>query len=259
MFANSAANTEDRLHEIQWRVNQSGRISIDELTQQLGLSKEIIFEDLQTLAQRGQIVLTHNGAASLTVGMYDLSLALRSQRQSEEKEQIGQYCAGVIEDNDTIFLDSSSTAIAIAPHLKHRANLTVISNCLRTIHQLPNKPNWRILMPGGLYQWETDSLVRLKDIEALMDTKIDKGFFGAHGVSVTQGVTDVSQEEAEVKELIVGLSRQVIVAIDSTKWNQIGRYPFARVDQVSLIVTDFEAPQEALDQVRLSGVEIKQI
>jgi len=254
-----ASNAEDRLHEIHSRVNQSGRISVDELTQQLGLPKETITADLQTLAERRKIVLTYNGAASLTVGMYDLSLALRAQRQSEEKEQIGLFCAGLIENNDTIFLDSSSTAIAIAPYLKNLANLTVISNCLRSIHQLPNKPKWRILMPGGLYQRETDSLVGLKDLEDLTKAQIDKGFFGAHGVSVTQGITDVSEEEARVKQLFVGLSRQVIVAIDSTKWNQIGRYPFAQLEQVSLIVTDLDAPKEVLDPVRAKGVEIQQV
>ena len=256
MVANRTSNDLEPLQEIRRCVNQFGRISVDELSQKLSLSQEVINSGLQTLAERRQIVLTYNGGASLTVGLNDLSLALRTQRQSEEKGQIAEYCTGMIQNGDTVFLDSSSTALAIASHLKDRSQLTVISNCLGVVQQLPRKPDWQIIVPGGAYQWETDSLVGLKGVELIQAMQVERGFFGAHGISLTEGATDVSQEQAQLKRLLSGLCRQVIVAVDATKWNQVGRYPFAKLDQITLIVTDSEAQVESIEQVRARGIEV---
>ena len=250
------SNSEERQQEIHRLVNRFGRISVDELSQQMDIPREIINSDLQSLAERRQIVLTFNGGASLTVGLNDLSLALRAQKQSEVKEQIAGFCAGIIQDGETIFLDSSSTALAIALYLKSRWCLTLISNCLGLVQHLPHKPDWQILMPGGAYQWETDSLIGLKSSELLQALQIDKGFFGAYGIDLTAGLTDISEEQAKFKELLVDQCHQVIVAVDSTKWNQVGRYRFARLNQTSLIVTDSLAPSEAVDQVRVQGIQV---
>ncbi len=259
MFTSGDIKAEERQEEIRRFVNRAGRISVDELSQQLNIPVDIINSDLKALTEKRKIVLTYNGAASLTVGMHDVSVALRTQRQSEEKAQIGEFCTGMIQNDDTIFLDSSTTALAIASHLENRSNLTIISNCLRLIQQLPHKSDWNVLVPAGIYQWETDSLVRLVDIQSYGKLPIKKGFFGAHGISLSEGLTDVSEEESKVKQLLVGLCRQVIVAIDSTKWDRVGRYPFAQLDHVNLIVTDFEAPVDSIEKVRAKGIEVKQV
>jgi DeoR/GlpR family transcriptional regulator of sugar metabolism len=250
------SNVEERQQEIHKLVKQYGRISVDEISQQIGIPREIANSDLQALAERRRIVLTYNGAASLTVGLNDLSLALRTQQQSEEKEQIAMFCVGMIQDGDAIFLDGSSTALSVASHLKNHRRLTLVSNCLGLVQQLPHRPDWQILMPGGAYHWETDSLDGSKSSELLQGLQVDKGFFGAYGINLTAGLTDISAEQAMFKALVVNQCRQMIVMVDSTKWNQVGRYPFARLEQASLIVTDSLAPGEAIEQVRAQGIQV---
>jgi DeoR/GlpR family transcriptional regulator of sugar metabolism len=91
MVNNQELSMDARQQEIHWCVNRAGRISVEELSQQLNIPIELLNSDLKTLAERRKIVLTYNGAASLTVGMDDIYLALRAQRQSEEKGYIGEF------------------------------------------------------------------------------------------------------------------------------------------------------------------------
>jgi DeoR/GlpR family transcriptional regulator of sugar metabolism len=120
----------------------------------------------------------------------------------------------MIEDGETIFMDSSSTSIAIASHLKNRRNITIISNCLRLAQNLQYSPGMNTYVIGGLY-------VR------------------------------------EIKRAVVSMCQKVVVAVDSTKWNQIARYAFAHLNQVNHIVTDTNAPAETIKQVQAMGIEVR--
>jgi len=109
---------EERRHEILRQLSQNGRVSVAELSRHFGVSEVTIRSDLQALAEGNLVVRTHGGAVPATRGLYDLSLAARRQRQVQEKGRIGQAGAALIADGDAIFLDSSSTALAIAARLK---------------------------------------------------------------------------------------------------------------------------------------------
>ena len=104
---------EERRQEILRQVSQNGRASVVELSQQFGVSEVTIRSDLQALADRNLIVRTHGGAVPAARSLYDLSLALRRQRQVREKGRIGQAGADLVTDGDAIFLDSSSTALSV--------------------------------------------------------------------------------------------------------------------------------------------------
>jgi DeoR family transcriptional regulator of aga operon/DeoR family fructose operon transcriptional repressor len=85
------------------------------------------------------------------------------------------------------------------------------------------------------------------------------GFFGAHGLSFPEGLTDVSAGEAEVKRQVVTLCRQVVALIDATKWGRVGPASFARPEDLHIIVTDALAPVELVEQARSLGTRVLQV
>lgn len=218
MSSDSTSNSKPHLQEILRQINHYGKISINDLSQQLGISIEIINSSLLTLAEMGSIFLTHNGAASRVVWLYKLSLYLRSERQDQEKRQFGETCAGMIEDGETVFMDSSSTSIA--SRLKSRRNITIITNCFRLAQNLQHSPWMNTYVTGSLYTRETDSLTGVEGLD-LIKHKFNKGFFGAYRINLTGGLTDVSAAEADLKSAVVGMRQKVVIAVDSTKWNRI--------------------------------------
>jgi len=247
---------EERRQEILRRVNQEERVSVAELSQQFGVSEVTIRSDLQALAERNLVVRTHGGALPSARGLYDLSLALRRQRQVQEKSRIGEAGAALVADGDAIFLDSSSTALAIAQHIRHHRHLTVVTNSLAVAQDMLDAPGVTVVMVGGTLRRDTASMVGTDGLEMLRKFNIQTGFFGAHGISLAEGLTDVSADEAEVKRPLVAMCRQVVAVLDATKWGRVGLASFAHLEQVDCIISDVHAPADLVAHMRELGIKV---
>jgi DeoR/GlpR family transcriptional regulator of sugar metabolism len=246
---------EERRQEILKRVNLDGRVEVNDLSQLFGVSEVTIRSDLQLLSDQSLVLRTHGGAVPLS-RIPELSLSLRRQQQVNQKNRIGAAGAGMVEDGDAIFLDTSSTALALAHHLRERRDITIITNSLAIAQFLLDVPNATVVMPGGTLQRETVSLVGIDGLDFLRKFNIRKGFFGAHGIRQPEGLTDVSATEAEVKRALITQCHEVIAILDSTKWGRIGLASFARLEDIHAIITDTGASPEQVEQVRMRGIRV---
>jgi DeoR/GlpR family transcriptional regulator of sugar metabolism len=248
---------EERRQEILKRVGQQGRVSVTELSQQFGVSEVTVRNDLQALAERSLIVRTHGGAVLANPSPLVPSLAMRRLQQPAEKDRIGFAAATLVRDGDAIILDSSSTTLAIAQRLKNHHDLTLITNSLAIAQEMLDAPGVTLVMPGGTVRRETASLVGPDGVDFLHKYNVQRGFFGAHGLSLAEGLTDVSAPEAELKRPLVALCRQVIAVLDATKWGRVGLASFASLSQVHQVITDAHAPAELVRQVCDLGIDVK--
>lgn len=246
---------EERRGEILRLINQSGRASVTELSGQFGVSEVTIRADLQALADRSLLLRTHGGAIPPARGPYELSLATRRQQQVVEKGRIGAAGAAMIADGDAVFLDSSSTALAIAQTLKSHRYLSIVTNSLIIAQELLDAPGVNVVLLGGTLRRETASLVG-GGMEMLRQLNLQKGFFGAHGISLNEGLTDVSLGEAELKRPLVSMCRQVIATLDGTKWGRVGLASFAALAQIQIVISDTSAPPDLVARVRAAGVDV---
>ncbi len=247
---------EERRQAILTELFEHGRVSVTDLSERLGVSEVTIRTDLQALAEQQLVIRTHGGAIPAGNGRNELALTLRRQRQVEEKSRIGAACAALIPNDSAVVLDSSSTALAIVRHLKEHHRLTIITNSLAVSQEMLDAPGVTVVMPGGTLQPETASLIGTAGIEPLRRFNIQQGFFGAHGLNLPEGLTDVSPEEAEVKRELLGLCRRKIAVVDATKWGRVGLATFARLEEFEAVITTATAPAEAIAQVEALGVEV---
>jgi DeoR/GlpR family transcriptional regulator of sugar metabolism len=79
---------------------------------------------------------------------------------------------------------------------------------------------------------------------------------GARGFTLAEGLTDVHSGEIELKRAIIEKAKEVIAVIDSSKWGQVAFATFCPLERITTIVTDKEAPQEMVEQVRASGITV---
>lgn len=247
---------EERHQEIINLVQQSGRMSVSELSDYFKVSEVTIRLDLQTLAKRGLVVRTHGGAVPAGSGLYEHALTMRRERQVQEKNRIGERGAALVTDDDAIILDSSSTSLAVAQHLKSRRRLTIVTNGLALAQEMMDAPDVRVVVSGGTLHRDTASLVQTGGFEALERFNIQKGFFGATGFSLPEGLTDVSADEAEVKRQLAASCRKIIAVVDATKWGRVGLVSFARPEQIHTIITDARAPAQMIAQAQALGIEV---
>ena len=247
---------EERRQKIIDHINDRQRATVTGLAQQFDVSEVTIRTDLQALADRHLIVRTHGGAVSTGRSIGELSLAVRNQQYALEKDRIGAAAAGMVAHGDAIILDSSSTALAIARHLKHHRDLTILTNSLATAYEMLDAPSVSVVMPGGTVRRDMASLIGVNGLEIFHQFNIQTGFFGAHGLTLREGMTDVSAGEADVKRPLVSMCRQVIAVLDASKWGRIGLASFAELSALDGVVTDRNAPADLVKQVRTLGIQV---
>jgi DeoR/GlpR family transcriptional regulator of sugar metabolism len=239
-------------------LNQAGRVTVADLSQMFAVSEVTIRADLQSLAAQGLIVRTHGGAV-LASSTPELSLTVRREQRVLEKERIGIAAAEWVEDGDSIFLDGSSTALMLARQLTQRRNLSVLTHNLAVAQAFIEAPDVAVIVTGGVLRQDTASMMGLEGLAVLRKYNIKTGFFGAHGLSFPEGLTDVSAGEAAVKQAVVALCRQVIAMIDATKWGRVGLASFARPEDSHRIITDQQAPTDLVEQARAFGAQVIQV
>jgi DeoR family transcriptional regulator, aga operon transcriptional repressor len=247
---------EERRQEILNLVNSHGRVAVADLSTQFGVSEVTIRADLQALAESGLLVRTYGGAISTTYSLQELSLLQRRQQHIPEKQRIGAAGAALVKDGEAVFVDSSSTALVVAQHLKSRRDLTLVTNSLVIAQEMLGLPNVTVVMPGGTLHHDTVSLIGPEGLAFLEQYHIRQGFFGAYGLSVEAGLTDGSAPESEIKRALVKLCYKVVVVADATKWGRTGVTSYAALADVDTVITDAQAPAGLVAQVRAAGVAV---
>ena len=247
---------EERRQEIVKFINSTGRVSVAELAERFSVSEVTVRSDLQALASRNLIIRTHGGAVSSSHGSHELSLSIRSQQQVLEKDRIGLAAAALVSDDNAINLDSTTTALAIARHLRRRRGLTILTNSIAIAYEMLEAPGVTVVMPGGTVHRDVGSLIGATGLEPLQEFNIQKGFFGAYGLSLPEGLTDVSLPEVEIKRKLVGMCHEVIAVLDSTKWGRFGLASFAAPETISRVITDARAPRDLVEQVQAIGIQV---
>jgi DeoR/GlpR family transcriptional regulator of sugar metabolism len=248
---------EERLDQIVALLREQGRVSVGELSERFDVSPVTIRNDLATLAQQSRLVRTHGGAVlKPNPALEPPAFALRRTQQVAEKERIGRAAASLVRDGDAIALDASTTAWQVARHLKDRQELTVVTNGLFVALEFLDSPGVTVVMPGGTLWAGSASLVGDLGGCILDGYHVQRGFFGARGLTVEEGLTDTNQYEVELKQRMMERSKEVIAIIDSSKWEQLTFVPLAPVSHLDCVIADEAAPRAMVAALRRAGVEV---
>ena len=247
---------EERRERIIARLDEEGRVFVAELSEQFGVSSATIRGDLNALAAERLLVRTHGGALVLDQDHLEFSFDYRRYLRAAEKSRIGAAAAAMIEDGEAIILDASTTALAVATQIKDRRELTVMTNGVFIALALLDTPGITVLMPGGFLRGDSVSLIGDQGHEFIKQFNFQKGFFGAKGFTLEEGLTDVNSAEVAIKRDLVAQARRVVAIVDSSKWGRVGFLSFASIDQVDCVISDEGVPQEMVATLGESGVDV---
>lgn len=224
---------EERRDQIVRVVEERGRISTKELSDLMDTSVVTIRNDINELADRGLVVKTHGGAISFSkVSNYEPSSAMKSLDKVKEKTRIAKRAVELILPGDAIILDAGSTTFEIAKLLKHRNDITVVTNDIQIADFLSRNSNVEVVVAGGTKAKDVFTLsgpVTMKFFESL---HVNKLFLGCDGIDLDIGVTNRLLDEAGIKRAMIEASEKVIAVADSSK---MGKKFFAKVCPLSRI------------------------
>ena len=212
---------EQRAERILRELAQRRAATVTDLCQVTGASEATIRRDLNALAKQGKLSKVHGGAMLMTAEFLGEELDMETKRQlrTEEKDRSARYAAGLIRDDDVVFLDAGTTILRMAEHLPSSKAL-FLTNSIECACRLMER-NLRTHVLGGMLKAGTMALIGAETLEALRRYNFTKAFLGVNGVTVAQGFTTPDPEEAAVKSLAAERAQTVYVLADSSKFGQV--------------------------------------
>ncbi|MDO4633429.1 MAG: DeoR/GlpR family DNA-binding transcription regulator [Eubacteriales bacterium] len=224
---------------------------VEELAEQLHVSVVTIRRDLQYLENEKQVRRFYGGAT--------VSKQLREQDGTAGyKQQIAKRAALLVEDGDTIFMNTSSTALMMLRFIQSK-NVTVITNNGRAIYE-EKAAGVNVILTGGELRYPKEAMVGDFALNNLQNVYAKKAFLGCSGLSVQSGVTTENANEVNVNHLMIEHAPgEVYILAGHEKIGKGSGFMSSTLGEIRRLVTDELAPAEELAQMRSIGVEIEQV
>lgn len=224
-------------------LQQHGQLSVHDLGQSLSVSTVTIRSDLIVMEREGLLQRTWGGAALRQQLRPEGAFTTRFNEHHAEKERIAEAAAALVLDNDTVFLDASTTAFFIARQIKARHNLTVITNGMYAALELGPEPTITTIVLGGQVRGDTGSLVGTLSEEMLTKLHATKGFFSARGLTIAKGLTESTILEGQLKAMMIAHVDEVIAVLDSNKLGVNALTSFCPISTLKCLITAGEGAE----------------
>lgn len=257
---------QDRLNRVLELITARGSISIADVSAALDVSPATVRRDLNQLAEQQLVVRTHGGASVLSSG-FELPLRYKVPRESEAKLAVAQAAERLVQPGMSIALNGGTTTGEVARALGRSQRLasptgeptvTLITNALNIAYELTVRQQFRLIVTGGVVRTKSYELVSSLVQQTLGEFRVDLAILGVDGLSVANGATTLTPEEALVGRWLADAAKTVVIAADSTK---LGRSTFARlfgIERVDILLTDSRADPRMVEQFIDAGVDVRQ-
>ncbi len=224
--------------------------SYDELCEEFGVSMSTIRRDVDTLAKKDIFTKTHAGI----VANEGVELPEKKMEYDYGKDRIAKAAADLVKDNDIITLGSGSTVAHMIRHLGKLRNVTIITNNLRVLEG-SKKLDSAVVSIGGNLDRTTMSFVGARSIRQIRDLNCDKVFISCNGV-ILNSISNVSEVEADIKRAAMSISKEVILLVDSSKFDVMSLYSFADWEDIDTVITDKQPSEEFLQRFKEANVKV---
>lgn len=222
-------------------------LGIGELASILDTSEITIRRDLQILQNEKKIELHYGGFSILKPNPIDL--------KERCKNQIARYAAKFVEDDDIIFINTSSTAISLIPYISAK-NVTVITNNGNAINMdFPHSVS--VYLTGGEIRHPKASLVGDLVLKTIKDMRVHKSFIGCTGISATEGMTTKNANEVSINAMMIENTRICsYILADFTKFEVMGYFVSCPPTSLRNIITDENVPEEVVRGFTDLGIKV---
>jgi len=246
----------ERQDQILDIIKQNSRMTLAEISENFGVSEITIRRDVKMLEDLGIVRRAHGGVVYYAEPETEAPVVRRQLINSSAKQQIAKQAAALINDGDSIFLGSGSTASYVAQYLKGHDRLTITTNAVTVIQELASVTSINLIVLGGLLRPSELSMIGHITEQALREVRVDKVFVGMRGIDMVAGLTSDYLPEVMTDRAIMDMSAKVIILADSTKLGQIASGYVAPIERMTTLITDSKADSDMIAQIRAKGIEV---
>ena len=231
-------------------------VQVAELAQTFAVSEVTVRSDLTELARQGLVARIRGGVRALQQGQSEVGFDLRLRLEVEKKRTIARAAAAMVNEGEAVAVDASTTGYYLALELRAKREIVVVTNGLLVATALADAPRITVLVTGGMLRLSAMSLVGDLGADVLRTTRINKGFLGARGLSLSRGLMDLNPDEVRIKQEMADACEQVYGIFDGTKWHRSALLAFVQVEDLTGVITDSSAPTAEVEAWRAAGVDV---
>ena len=181
--------TQERYQKITELVERQGAVTVTELAQTLNISESTVRRDLNALDELGRLQKVHGGATARTGTAFSSAeedVATKAARHVAEKEAVGRYAAGLIADDDFVYLDAGTTTGKVIDHVAPGCKATFVTNGVDHAIRLTRR-GLKTFILGGQFKSTTDAIVGPPPCKACGSTTSPRPFWAPTAFTPPRG------------------------------------------------------------------------
>jgi len=246
--------TAERRQIILEKLQSEKKVIVSQLSDLFCVSDETIRRDLDHLCKAGLAIKSYGGAI-LNENGNDLPFSIRKTQNAEQKRKIAELVSSLINNNESIMLDASTTAVFVAKALKEKSGLKVITNSIEVMIELSDKPDWTIIATGGHLMGDYLAFAGQRAVSEIASFYVDKLVFSCKGLT-RDGIFESNDDFCQVKRAMLKAAKTKILAVDFSKFDRAAFSKITDICDVDMVVTDARPSDEWVEWLKVCGVDL---
>lgn len=248
----------ERIEDIAELLDKRGKLSLEQLEEAFpNVSQMTLRRDLFQLEEEGKIIRVRSGAMSVKElqKVSGEAYTKKASTHTDEKIEIAQKAATLIDEGSCVFLDGGTTALYLAKELPD-VPCNVFTNGLAVATELAKKKNLNVNLLGG--QLIKDNLTTASSLSSLYfkDTNFEIAVISTAAFTPENGFSCSSQAEADLLKLVREKAKFLYMMLDSSKIGKIKPYTFARLEDVNVLITDDSFPVSLKNEFKKQNIVV---
>ena len=242
----------ERQNKILEILGRDNRTSVKELSGKLDVSSVTIRQDLNFLETEGLLKRVHGGAVLKDGDDLDNRLG----KNYEKKLRIAKKLASLVNEGETILIESGSANVLLARELVKIKKVTIMTTNVYIARQFRKNTQANIVILGGIYQHDSETLVGKITKACIDQVNIHKAFIGIDGYTAVDGFTLRDMFRAEISSHIIQSAKDVFVVSDSSKFGCTGLTNICHLTDIKHIATNEDLDPAFQNEFRKAGIDL---
>lgn len=244
----------ERREQIIKYVEKHKYVDIKTLSKHLYVSEATLRRNVRELAKEGLISRYHGGVSVVEIKGNESHFELRLNTNRREKEYMASIAADMLEENQSIYLDNSTTVYYLSKYINSVNDLRVFSNGLDTAISLSENTKNDVIVPPGSLLRVCNSIVGSSTLSFISDLKFDIGFFSCSGMT-ENGCFETLLENREIKKIALSRCKTKVLLVDKSKIGNEMMFKTCDLSAFDLIVFSEKPDSQLLKQLEEKKVD----
>lgn len=240
---------EERLQELERHLSQHHKITLAQICDHYQISYDSARRDLVKLSQRPHIMRVRGGA--ILNQLSQKSQGYAEKPLTEIKLKLAQAAAELVQENQQILLDSSTTLTAAVPLLPH--SLKIVTNSPDILQAA--RPEHEVFLLGGHFDHYHRAMLGLQAEQQVQNYYVDTAFIGVCAIN-KNGLTTTSEQEATLKKAMMAQAKRVVLVCESEKFDTQNFFAVNPLHKVDVAITDHHLSTQSRAYLEQNEIEL---